>query len=121
MSQEETVMNLNKKKITTEELLELLQNPIDDILEGSQVGTAILIDGYIIEDEHLMLYDIEIGRKITFINCCFNNEILFHIGNIECNEDVVFEACTFPKNLVISQSTFKKNYVLNMLILIVLE
>lgn len=101
-------MNPNEKKITSNELLELLQNPTDDILESPEEGTAILIDDYIIEDEHLMIYDIEIDRKITFKNCYFNNENLLYIDNIDCNEDVVFEACTFPKRLVISQSTFKK-------------
>jgi uncharacterized protein YjbI with pentapeptide repeats len=101
-------MNPNEKKITSKELLELLQNPTDDILESHEEGAAILIDGYIIEDDHLMIYDIETDRKITFKNCDFNNENLFYIDSIECNEDVIFEACKFPKGLIISQSTFKK-------------
>lgn len=108
MSQQESVMNPKEKKITSNELLELLQNPTDDILESTEEGTSILIDGYIIEDEHLMIYAIEIDRKITFKNCNFNNENLLYIDKIECNENVIFEACSFPKLLVISQSTFKK-------------
>lgn len=110
MLKEEPVINPNEKKITSDELMGLLQNPTDDILKIDEGNTTILFDGYIIEkEEYFILYDIDISREIIFKNCTFNSKDLIFIEGITCDENVVFENCRFSKKLIINNATFSKD------------
>ena len=117
MSQEESVINPNEKKITSDELMRLLQNPIDDILKIDEGKTTILFDSYIFdsyineEDDYFILCDINISREIVFKNCTFNSKNLIFIEGIICEENVVFENCSFSKKLMFNNATFNKDLV----------
>ena len=111
MSQEEPVINPQEKKITSNELMGLLLNPTDDILQADEEKTTIFFDSYIIEDELIALYDININKQVLFKNCTFNSENLLFIEEITFDENVVFENCRFSKKLLISNATFNKDLI----------
>lgn len=102
-------MNVDPKKITSEELVKILRNPHAGILEISEEVATIVLNDYIIEDTHIILYEgIEIHKPVKFKNCEFKSDNFIYIDGVVWHEDVMFDSCTMSEGIHLSGTTFKK-------------
>lgn len=102
------------KTINSHALIELLKKPPIEIIKGSNDYPIIELQDYVIESKEGVDYiSIDgggaiIDKGIEFKNCTFNK--LLFVWNIICNEDVVFENCSFVKGIYFQDNVvFKKN------------
>lgn len=101
------------KTINSEALLELLRNPPIELIKESENYSTIELQDYVIEGEEGEEYisidgnGAKIYKAIEFKSCKFNK--LFFVWNIVCNEDVVFENCSFVKGIFFQEDVVFKN------------
>ncbi len=106
-------INSTNKTISSKELRRLLKNPSEDIIKYSDEESTIILEGYVIEDEYIILDDsIKIDLRLTFRNCTFNCEKSLFIDGLVCNEYVTFEGCSFSDGIFFQGGTFKKEVCL---------
>lgn len=105
--------NTNKKVLSAEELRGLLRNPSTEFLTESYGKISILIDGYTIEDEQLILDDsITLDLPLTFQGCTFTSGGLFFIDGITCNESLTFDSCEILCAMYFNSGIFKKEVLI---------
>ncbi|MEO7922149.1 MAG: hypothetical protein ABIR30_00575 [Chitinophagaceae bacterium] len=110
MKQDENSSSNNSEKIiSATELRQLLTNPPKEIIESSGEESTIVIDGYTIEDEYIILDEsIIINLRLKFNNCTFQCDKSLWIDGLVCNEFVTFEGCSLPGGIYFRECLFKK-------------
>jgi len=110
---ENSPSNVNNKILSAKELRVLLRNPPKEFIKEEYGESSILIDGYTIEDEHLILDDsITVNLPLTFQGCTFKSDKLFFINGLTCNESLTFESCTISDAIYFNSGNFKKEVLL---------
>jgi hypothetical protein len=72
-------------KLTSEGLTALLRHPTTEVLKSDGEISKILINGYIIEDEYIILDErIQLSITLTFQNCTFKSKNIIFIDGMIC-------------------------------------
>jgi hypothetical protein len=96
------------KTLSEVELKRILINPTPEYIIESHGKKNILFEGYIIEDEYIILDDsINLDIPLTFSKCIFRSENSVYICGMVSNESVIFENCLFEDSMYIDSGIFK--------------
>lgn len=109
MSQQEntTPHNVNKT-LTAQQLRDLLLNPPKSFIKDSYGEKSILISGYTVEDEYLILDDsISVDLPLTFEGCTFKSDKSLFISGLICNAALTFDGCIISGSIFFNSGTFK--------------
>ena len=105
---ENSTSNSKDKVLSAKELRAILRNPPNEFIKEEYEKRSILIDGYTIEDEHLILDDsITVNLPLTFQGCTIKSDKLFFISGLTCNETLTFEGCTISDCIYFNSGNFK--------------
>jgi hypothetical protein len=109
MTQSENSISISKEKVlSAEELKAILRNPPNEFIKEEYEQSRILIDGYTIEDEHLILDEsITVNLPLTFHGCTIKTDKQFFISGLTCNDTLTFERCTISDCLYFDSGNFK--------------
>jgi uncharacterized protein YjbI with pentapeptide repeats len=109
MTQSENLTsNSNHKVLSAKELRAILRNPPNEFIKEEYEKRSILMDGYTIEDEHLILDDsITVNLPLTFQGCTIKTDKLFFISGLTCNETLTFERCIISDSIFFNSGNFK--------------
>ncbi|MBX3242168.1 MAG: hypothetical protein KIT80_14355 [Chitinophagaceae bacterium] len=105
---ENSTSNSENKVLSEKELRAILRNPPNEFIKEEYGQRSILIDGYTIEDERLILDDsITVNLPLTFHGCTIKSDKLFFISGLTCNESLTFEGCTISDCIYFNSGNFK--------------
>lgn len=105
---ENSASNYKDKVLSAKELRAILKNPPKEFIKEEYEKQSILIDGYTIEDEHLILDDsITVNLPLAFHGCTIKSDKLFFISGLTCNESLTFEGCTISDCIYFNSGSFK--------------
>lgn len=109
MAQSENSTSNSKDKVLSEkELRAILKKPPNEFIKEEYGERSILIDGYTIEDERLILDDsVTVNLPLTFHGCTIKSDKLFFISGLTCNESLTFEGCTISDCIYFDSGNFK--------------
>jgi len=106
---ENAILEARTKTLSAAALRELLKNPTQEIMEGSGRESSILIEGYTVTDEHIILDEsVSIHRDLRFKNCNLNSDNFVWIGGLVCEGYVTFDGCSFSKGIYFNKGEFTK-------------